>query len=196
MAATTEVTPEHVLQLTAPSTGFLCPITANTYNIEFYSFVVRDADTKQVMFEVERDASTYPSVASLAQLPEEQQQAARTIFYRFPPSMLRKQRVSATLLFGVNGDKPVPDLRMIERHYFRNTLVKTFDFKFGFCIPHSRNTWEAVYDVPQFNAEWLEAIEKGTNEMTSDSFYFADGRLIMHNRAFYDYSAPEEEFTK
>nr|CCC89516.1 conserved hypothetical protein [Trypanosoma congolense IL3000]CCD14757.1 unnamed protein product [Trypanosoma congolense IL3000] len=195
MEGASDVTPEMVLQHTGPTQDFLCPITANTYNIEFYSFYIRDADTKQVMFQVERDPDTYPSVETVAMLPPEKQRVARTIYYRFPPSMLRKQRVSATLLFGVNSDKPVPNLRMIERHYFRNTLVKSFDFTFGFCIPHSRNTWEVMYDVPQFDGEWLEAIQQGSNEMVSDSFYFVNGKLIMHNKAFYDYSAPEEEFT-
>jgi hypothetical protein len=37
---------------------------------------------------------------------------------------------------------------MIERHYFRGELIKSFDFEFGFCIPNSTNTWNAVYDVP------------------------------------------------
>ena len=59
---------------------------------------------------------------------------------------------------------------MIERHYFRNQLVKSFDFTFGcryftclcppvfcadsgrsassFVIPNSTNTWDAVYSLP------------------------------------------------
>jgi hypothetical protein len=37
---------------------------------------------------------------------------------------------------------------MIERHYFRNKLVKSYDFEFGFCIPGSTNTWEADYEMP------------------------------------------------
>jgi hypothetical protein len=61
---------------------------------------------------------------------------------------------------------------MIERHYFRNKvflsserwthftdsifseqLVKSFDFEFGFCIPGSVNTWDAVYSVPALSDE-------------------------------------------
>jgi len=33
-------------------------------------------------------------------------------------------------------------------HYFRDRLIKSFDFSFGFCIPGSTNTWEAVYAMP------------------------------------------------
>jgi protein unc-119 len=46
------------------------------------------------------------------------------------------------------GEHEVPSFRMVERHYFRDTLVKSFDFNFGFCIPGSTNTWDAVYAVP------------------------------------------------
>lgn len=51
------------------------------------------------------------------------------------------------------GDKPVPDFRMIERHYFRECLLKTFDFDFGFCIPSSRNTCEHIYEFPQLSED-------------------------------------------
>lgn len=27
-------------------------------------------------------------------------------------------------------------------------LIKSFDFEFGFCIPGSVNTWDAVYSLP------------------------------------------------
>jgi len=28
----------------------------------------------------------------------------------------------------------IPNFRMIERHYFKNKLIKSFDFSFGFCV--------------------------------------------------------------
>lgn len=51
------------------------------------------------------------------------------------------------------GDKPVKNFRMIERHYFRNRLLKSFDFDFGFCIPNSRNTCEHIYEMPELTPE-------------------------------------------
>lgn len=51
------------------------------------------------------------------------------------------------------GSKPVNKFRMIERHYFRNKLLKTFDFEFGFCIPHSKNTCEHIYKFPNLDSE-------------------------------------------
>ena len=49
----------------------------------------------------------------------------------------------------VVGDQPVNKFRMIEKHYFKDKLLKCFDFEFGFCIPHSRNTVEHIYEFPQ-----------------------------------------------
>ena len=46
-------------------------------------------------------------------------------------------------------DKPVEKFRMIERHYFKDKVLKTFDFDFGFCIPNSTNTCEQIYELPQ-----------------------------------------------
>lgn len=45
------------------------------------------------------------------------------------------------------------NFRMIERHYFRDRLLKNFDFDFGFCIPSSRNTCEHIYEFPQLSED-------------------------------------------
>ena len=49
------------------------------------------------------------------------------------------------------GDKPVQKFRMIEKHYFRDCLLKCFDFEFGFVIPNSKNTMEHIYELPQLS---------------------------------------------
>ena len=46
------------------------------------------------------------------------------------------------------GEVAVTKFRMIERHFFRNKMLKSFDFEFGFCIPNSRNTVEHIYEFP------------------------------------------------
>ena len=137
---------------------------------------------------------------------------------------------------------------MIERHYFRDKLLKSFDFEFGFCIPNSKNTCEHIYEFPGLapdeskpciflhvpGPESRKAIKLGTRfndsftqccfvksdkpkwvakpsyfrtvgvdavfllsvqemidaayETRSDSFYFVDDKLIMHNKADYAYN--------
>jgi hypothetical protein len=83
-------------------------------------------------------------------------------------------------------------------------LIKSFDFKFGFCIPGSTNTWDAVYDVPPLDEDLGELsydfetpvpylillylvneIIDNPYETKSDSFYFVNDKLIMHNKASY-----------
>ena len=76
---------------------------------------------------------------------------------------------------------------MIERHYFRNKLIKSFDFNFGFCIPGSTNTWEAVYNVPTLDRDLIDEIIANPFETQSDSFYFVDDKLVIHNKARYSY---------
>ena len=56
------------------------------------------------------------------------------------------------------GLKEVNGLRMIERHYFKNKLIKSYDFKFGFCIPGSRNGWNANYKVPVIDPDLCKII--------------------------------------
>jgi len=51
------------------------------------------------------------------------------------------------------GDQEVRNFRMVERHFFRNKLMKTFDFDFGFCMPSSRNTCEHIYEMPDISPE-------------------------------------------
>lgn len=56
------------------------------------------------------------------------------------------------------GDKEVKRFRMIERHYFRNTLLKCFDFEFGFCMPRSSNTCEHIYELPNISEKLSESV--------------------------------------
>ena len=37
------------------------------------------------------------------------------------------------------------------RFYFRHTLLKSYEFKFPFCIPNSTNSWESIYDMPIYS---------------------------------------------
>lgn len=75
----------------------------------------------------------------------------------------------------------------MRRHYFRDRLVRSYDFDFGFCIPNSTNTWEAIYDVPALEPSMREDMLRCPYETTSDSFYFVNDELVMHNKASYSY---------
>mmetsp|Transcript_7201 Transcript_7201/g.12870 ORF Transcript_7201/g.12870 Transcript_7201/m.12870 type:complete len:227 (+) Transcript_7201:165-845(+) len=182
------VTPEDVLRFKAPTKGFLCPLKANTYGIEFLSFKIKDYDTKRTIFDVSKEnaMSVGSTVASLSE------DSYRKIRYNFSEDVLRTPTISTTLTFSV-GDYEVEDFRMIERHYFRDQLVKSYDFTFGFCIPCSTNTWEAVYAVPMLEDKLIEEMVDSPFETRSDSFYFVNGELVMHNKADYMYCGEAAE---
>lgn len=181
---TYEITPEYVNLLTAPTEQFLCELEHNIYNIQFVNFKIRclDPGNERILFDL--GAGDLPSPPP----PDVGENACRFIRYHFGPEFLGIQTIGTTLEF-TNGGYEVQNFRMIERHYFRDQLITSYDFVMPFVIPNTRNTWEMIYTKPEFNDEWKEALMTSPWEVRSDSFYFVNGRLIMHNRAEYNYSS-------
>jgi len=189
-----KVTPEDALNFDRPTRGFLCPISANKYGIDFTAFKIRDMESGRCVFEVAKDedapAPIYP--------PGFDYDLLRKIHYKFPADFLRYETVGTMLRFKV-GDKPLKNFRMIERHYFNNKLMKSYDFNFAFCIPNTTNEvlflsfptlslcarphffggsqWEAIYDMPKLSEEEVKAMVDKPDGGHSDSFYFVDGKL-------------------
>jgi len=179
--ATVEITPEYVSSLTAPTPGFLCPLSANTYGIDFVNFKIRslDEDSAGPLFEVDAGDEPRPPLESM-------DDNARFIQYDFGPDFLNVRTVGTTLEFTI-GDQPLHNFRMIERHYFRNQLLASYDFTLPFVIPNTKNTWEMIYTKPELSEEWRNALLATPWETKSDSFFFVEGKLVMHNRAEYSF---------
>lgn len=189
-----KITPEYALALNKPTEAFLCPLSANIYNIQFLSFRVRDVESGYVLFEIARDENDPDPMQELenSHLSPEEEAEYRTVRYHFGPDFFKLKTIGTTLTFSV-GDKPVKNFRMIERHYFRNHLLHSYDFTFPFCIPNSTNDWEAMYSIPNVTNDMKKEMIAHPYETMSDSFYFVDGELVMHNKAEYDYSPFEDE---
>uniref|UniRef100_A0A7S2FMT6 GMP phosphodiesterase delta subunit domain-containing protein n=1 Tax=Octactis speculum TaxID=3111310 RepID=A0A7S2FMT6_9STRA len=177
------ITPAYVLGLQAPTNKFFCGLDANTYNIEFRTFVISDYESKNVIFEVSKDR---PLQRDLLQPEMMNEDSMRTIRYNFSEDVLQLPAIQTSLEFAV-GRRPVENFRMIEIHYFRDQLIKRYDFEFGFCIPGSTNSWDAVYSVPPLEPSLIADMVANPHKTTSDSFYFAGDELIMHNKASYKY---------
>ena len=173
-------TAEQVLEYRCPTTGYMCPLSANTYGLDFLSFRIRDYSTSKQLFEVARDPDAPP--IDVSQIPPEMEDQVRCISYDFGADFLKLEMIGTTLEFSV-GPREVEEFRMIERHYFRDTLIKSYDFMFGFCIPNSTNTWEAIYDMPELPADLMQEMMDNPWETESDSFYFVGETMIMHNKA-------------
>ena len=75
-------------------------------------------------------------------------------------SVLRPSSVEFTV-----GDMPIENFRMIERHYFREKLLKSFDFEFGFCMPSSKNTCEHIYEFPPLSEDSSESTHTHTHKL-------------------------------
>ena len=110
----------------------------------------------------------------------------RMIRYHLGPDFLDLKNLGSSLTFSV-GDKPVKDFLMIERHYFNTILIKSFEFKFDFCIPNSVNSWESIYTIPEIDPKLKQQMIDEPWHTRSDSFYFVGDKLIMHNKAIYNY---------
>ncbi|XP_048837507.1 protein unc-119 homolog A [Brienomyrus brachyistius] len=177
------ITPEDVLGLQKITKSYLCSPEENIHNIDFTRFKIRDMATSTVLFEITKPHNTERTREKKPSDPN----AGRFVRYQFTPAFLRLQQVGATVEFTV-GDTPINNFRMIERHYFREQLLKSFDFEFGFCIPNSKNTCEHIYEFPALSEEIIQEMILHPYETQSDSFYFVDSKLVMHNKADYSYS--------
>ncbi|XP_066498310.1 protein unc-119 homolog B-A [Hoplias malabaricus] len=173
------VTPQYVLRLSGYTEDYLCSPKDNIYNINFSRFKIRDLEGGSVILDLKRSCPT-----EIRDVKE--QEAARFIQYHFTPAFLNLREIGATLEFTV-GSKAVNRFRLIERHYFRDMLLKTFDFEIGFCIPHSRNTCEHIYCLPDLDPHTIEEMIAHPFQTRSDSFYFANNKLIMHHKAEYSF---------
>lgn len=150
MTSNSVVTPEDVLKLTKPTEGFLCPLSANVFGIEFLQFTISDYETKKIIFEVGKDTPTPQDISvDFSSIGEDMY---RKIKYNFSEDVLRLPNIQTSLKFSV-GNVALNGFRMIERHYYKDRLIKSFDFSFGFCIPGSINNWDSVYSLPPLSEE-------------------------------------------
>ncbi|CAL4145459.1 unnamed protein product [Meganyctiphanes norvegica] len=183
------INPDDVLRLGRITENYLCTPEANIYDIDFTRFKIRDMDSGTVLFEIAKPPPQDLGNEEDQEVDQEDADpnAGRMVRYQFTPQFLKLRTVGATVEFTV-GNRSVNKFRMIERHFFREKLLKTFDFEFGFCIPNSKNTCEHIYEFPKLNRELAEEMITHPFETRSDSFYFVDDKLIMHNKADYAYN--------
>ncbi|KAF5281680.1 hypothetical protein FQR65_LT14611 [Abscondita terminalis] len=183
------ITPDDVLRIPNIADTYLCSPEANVFEIDFTKFKIRDLESGAVLFEIAKPISEGTDESDKLTETEEaiDPNAGRFVRYQFTPQFLKLKMVGATVEFTV-GSRPVNRFRMIERHFFRDKLLKTFDFEFGFCIPHSKNTCEHIYEFPNLPPDLINEMIACPFETRSDSFYFVDDCLIMHNKADYAYN--------
>ncbi|KAF0304024.1 Protein unc-119 B [Amphibalanus amphitrite] len=163
------ITPEDVLRLDNITQNYLCAPEANVYEIDFTRFKIRDLDSGAVLFEIAKPTVEFEPEEG-GESEELDHNAGRFVRYHFTPKFLQLKAIGATAISSAGK------------------LLKTFDFEFGFCIPNSRNTCEHIYEFPSIGPDTVEEMIRHPYETRSDSFYFVDNKLIMHNKADYAYN--------
>jgi len=191
LAKLKSISPKDVLRLGRVTEEYLCSPEANTFGIDFTRFKIRDISSSTTLFEIVKPVGVGEEEVE-GDSQEQDPNAGRFVRYQFTPQFLKLKTVGATVEFSV-GTNPVKNFRMIERHFFRDTHLKTFDFDFGFCIPNSKNTCEHIYEFPALDKKTADLMIKHPYETRSDSFYFVDDELIMHNKADYAYNGKLEQ---
>ena len=191
-----KITPDIVRSYKGFTPKFLCGMSSNIYNIRFKRFKVRDIETDFVLFDVSDDSDDNNNNENIPEELKDENlkkiedediyKSPRMIRYHLGPDFLDLKNLGSSLTFSV-GDKPVKDFLMIERHYFNEILIKSFEFKFDFCIPNSVNTWESIYTIPEIDPKLKQQMIDEPWHTRSDSFYFVGNELIMHNKAIYNY---------
>jgi hypothetical protein len=184
------ITKEKVKTFTKPTQGFLCPLKANKYALQFLTFSAKDAETKRVFHE--QSLSEHNNEDLLINDEDYDKEILkafdemRTQHYVFPHEFFDSKIISTFLEFKV-GDLPVKDLTLIENHYYNNELIAQYEFLFPFCAPNSVNTWEYIYEIPKLPQEYINDIQNGTNTF-SDTFFFVSDELILHNKSIYEFN--------
>mmetsp|Transcript_10421 Transcript_10421/g.25551 ORF Transcript_10421/g.25551 Transcript_10421/m.25551 type:complete len:190 (-) Transcript_10421:381-950(-) len=176
---------DYVLGLEGPSEDFLCGLDANVYGVEFLAFKIRsideDAGSSRTYFDIRADTA-----GAVRPVDDE----GRQVHYHFGPEFLDLKMIGTELEF--KCDQELHNFRMVEKHYFGDQCIKSYDFTMPFCMPNSTNTWEIIYTMPELTEEWKNAIITNPWQTRSDSYYFVNDTLIMHNKAFYNYSQSAE----
>ena len=170
--------------------GFLCKLNANKYALQFLQFKLKNPDNNKVFVdtEFEEHANEELLIEDEKYPPEVLKtfDEMRYVRYAFAQSFLKAKNLSCFLKFKV-GDQAVKNLVLIENHYFKGKRIAMYEFKLPFCSPNSKNQVEYVYEVPQLEDSIVQEILTKKLSTHSDTFFFADGEIIMHNKAEYTF---------
>jgi protein unc-119 len=55
-------------------------------------------------------------------------------------------------------------------------------------MPNTTNTLEMIYDLPQLTPQEMQDMINNPWETKSDTFFFVEDKLVIHNRAEYNYA--------
>ena len=94
--------------------------------IKFLRYKLRDMDSGIVLADL-----FHPNTEDEEVLNDDISDEDRLIRYKFGPDFLDLKTIGTQLEFSV-GDRPVKNFVMIEKHFFRDRVLKDYEFDFKF----------------------------------------------------------------
>ena len=119
-------TPDGAREMKSASKQYYCKPSDNTYNIKFMRYRIRDIDSGITLVDIKEDEADDKTINE-DDIPEEE----RLLRYQFGPDFLELRNIGTLLDFSV-GPKEVKNFVMIEKHYFKEKLLKQYEFDFKF----------------------------------------------------------------
>jgi hypothetical protein len=189
-SATHVYTPDEVRKMTQPATHMYCSLKDNDL-IKFGKYEIKDHFSGMVLMYISEQMNEF---ADLKARKEEEEGTGsldtRTIRYNFGPHFLDLETLELKLEFSLRKEEPIEDLLFIEKHFLGKQELMSFEFKHPQCVPQKTNEWNIVYNFPDLAQKDRDQMTKNPWQVYSDSFFFANGQLIVHNKAVYNYCQP------
>ena len=112
-------------------------------SIQFGEYTVRDYDSKTTLLHVPEEMNKFQDAyARNKEATGKLTMDDRVLKQKFSPAFFMLKNLELTLQFSVNDqEKPLHYLILVEKHFFRDELISSYEFQFPFCIPGSTNTW-------------------------------------------------------
>jgi len=172
------ITIDKVMSMEKPSENFFVELNDNTLGIRFKGFKLRDINSNEVFHSyISKDIYELDYFAD------------NELDYVFPLSIFKAKNLGSNITLVV-GNNMVKDLTLIERHYIDNQLAANYKFEFPLFMPGSENNVEFMYPIPPLSNDTKERINQGEDiTAKSDTFIFVEGKLMVHRRANYTYTA-------
>ncbi|XP_022244812.1 protein unc-119 homolog B-like [Limulus polyphemus] len=195
------ITPDEVLKLSKVTEGYLCSPEANIYGIDFTRFKIRDMETGTVLFEIAKPSVPVSEDEDKEKDTREQEisdpSTGRFVRYHFTPQFLKLSAVGATVGFTMESFSQ-PTLAFFTRksvHAVTSMVTalpmdQEFQSTGSSCLLHQElhiSSRVVVHLVQHYHR--CEEMIKNPFQTRSDSFYFVDNKLIMHNKADYAYNS-------
>ena len=194
MSTSTGITQDYVKSLKSFTDSFLCELDENIYNFGFTKFVLKSIDSclnikEKVLFDLKIDSfNINEEIIKRSKEIKDIYKNPRMIRYHLTKDVLDND-MKLTLSYK-NESKYGFFLKMIENHYYDNKLIEQICQDFGFCMPYSENERDIIYKK---NSQGFKNISKisGSFEIKTDTFFFANDKLIIHNKTLFYFSQKE-----